>query len=539
MKKLLSAIMLLAASCFAQVNNPPASLPQYTLVFSNPVFSQPTGMTVTPNGTPGSTNYCYWVVVDTFIGNKTPGNPQPGNTAPALAGCNATSANTLNGSNFNTISWNATPQPTPYPAATPFAGVALSTYDVLRTTNNTAPTGACNCAVATAQSGTTVNDQSNSLSAYTVQTFTTDGLSGRAGNLPLVNPGHVYGEQGSIQCSGIACVIDFQSGAGDINTADEGGHLGGGGPALTRGGQGANAAAAGGTAGQGGDDDIHGGNAGASTVAGAGTNVGGLGGHVQMQAAAGGTASGATTNNGGAGGQALVQSGAGGLGSTNGGAGGDIIIDAFPGGAGTATNGGNGGNVRIKAEGGGVGGSVNGTPGVIQFWVSTGTGAATLVGSINGATARTAFNYQVNSGSVGGTNGVFNMLGSTSGNANWSTNSTGTLLNASQAINIPSLVTNSNCAVNSVSPAACGSAIVGVIAVPTTTTTYTVNTTAVTANSRIHLQQITDNTGIPSSPTCTGTTANPIQSARVAATSFTFTLASIAGVTCFNYWMDN
>src|SRR5205085_4504821 len=50
------------------------------------------------------------------------------------------------------------------------AAAGASTYDVLRTTTNTPPSGVCNCAVATAVSGTTQDDQSNSLNAYTVTT---------------------------------------------------------------------------------------------------------------------------------------------------------------------------------------------------------------------------------------------------------------------------------------------------------------------------------------------------------------------------------
>jgi hypothetical protein len=100
-----------------------------------------------------------------------------------------------------------------------------------------------------------------------------------------------------------------------------------------------------------------------------------------------------------------------------------------------------------------------------------------------------------------------------------------------------------NCAVNTVSPAACGAAPSGSIAIPTTTTTYTVNTSAVTANSRIFLQEKTDNTGLPSAPTCTqpAITGSAFYgvSGRVAATSFTMYLPSTGGTTCFDYWIVN
>jgi hypothetical protein len=101
----------------------------------------------------------------------------------------------------------------------------------------------------------------------------------------------------------------------------------------------------------------------------------------------------------------------------------------------------------------------------------------------------------------------------------------------------------SNCqiggAAGTASPAACGSAIAGMIAVPTSTTTYTVNDTSVGPNSEIVVIQKTDNSGLPSGPTCSGNAAAPIQSARVAGQSFTFTLSSVAAVTCFTFQIVN
>ena len=73
-------------------------------------------------------------------------------------------------------------------------------------------------------------------------------------------------------------------------------------------------------------------------------------------------------------------------------------------------------------------------------------------------------------------------------------------------------------------PAARGSTSAGMIAIPASQTTYTVNTTAVTANSETLIQQMTDDSGLPSSPTCSSSANNPIQPARSAGTSFTFTL---------------
>jgi hypothetical protein len=101
--------------------------------------------------------------------------------------------------------------------------------------------------------------------------------------------------------------------------------------------------------------------------------------------------------------------------------------------------------------------------------------------------------------------------------------------------------TNPNCNVNSASPAECGSAASGTVVVPTTTTTYTVNTTAVTANSRIIILPITDNSGLSGSPTCNAPPSPFIayESGRSAGTSFTFTLPSVAGASCWTYLIVN
>jgi hypothetical protein len=102
-------------------------------------------------------------------------------------------------------------------------------------------------------------------------------------------------------------------------------------------------------------------------------------------------------------------------------------------------------------------------------------------------------------------------------------------------------IATTNCNVNSASPAACGGAPSGSVVVPTTTTSYTVNTTAVTANSRILLLPISDATGLSGGPTCNlpPTPFIGYQSARVAGTSFTFTLPSTAGTSCWTFWIVN
>ncbi len=109
----------------------------------------PQSLTDSQFGVPGPTSsiYYYWVVADFLVGNSTPAGPIPAYN----------SATTLNGSNYNMLAWAPVQN-------------AVS-YDVLRTTTPVMPTGACACAVVVATASTTVNDQSNSLNAYTVNTF--------------------------------------------------------------------------------------------------------------------------------------------------------------------------------------------------------------------------------------------------------------------------------------------------------------------------------------------------------------------------------
>jgi hypothetical protein len=92
------------------------------------------------------------------------------------------------------------------------------------------------------------------------------------------------------------------------------------------------------------------------------------------------------------------------------------------------------------------------------------------------------------------------------------------------------------------SPAACGSASTGKVAMPASITTYQVNTSAITANSLIFINQITDNSGLPNTPTCGSTTVglNPVLTlSRTAGTDFVLTITSVAQVTCFQYWIVN
>jgi hypothetical protein len=100
-----------------------------------------------------------------------------------------------------------------------------------------------------------------------------------------------------------------------------------------------------------------------------------------------------------------------------------------------------------------------------------------------------------------------------------------------------------NCS-SSASPAVCGSAMAGSVAVPTgATPTLVVNTTAVTANSQIFLN-IDEGLGTKLSVTCNTTLATlvqPVVTARTAATSFTIQVNATLAVNpaCVSYMIVN
>ena len=114
-------------------------------------------------------------------------------------------------------------------------------------------------------------------------------------------------------------------------------------------------------------------------------------------------------------------------------------------------------------------------------------------------------------------------------------------LEAEDGITSTAYASITNCAVNSASPAACGAAPAGAFVVPTTTSTYTVDTSAVSADSRIFLQPISFAADLPGSPTCVKplVTTPFTVSAVSAGTSFTISLTATTGQTCFEYWIVN
>jgi hypothetical protein len=118
-------------------------------------------------------------------------------------------------------------------------------------------------------------------------------------------------------------------------------------------------------------------------------------------------------------------------------------------------------------------------------------------------------------------------------------------LGAAGNITATSYGTISNCA-NGASPAVCGSAASGVVAVPTgVTPTLVINTTAVTASSRIFVQGDESATiTAPSTVTCNttlSTLVQPVVTARTAGTSFTIQMNSTLATNpaCVSFFVVN
>jgi hypothetical protein len=116
-------------------------------------------------------------------------------------------------------------------------------------------------------------------------------------------------------------------------------------------------------------------------------------------------------------------------------------------------------------------------------------------------------------------------------------------LNAAK-LSAATYATTTNCS-SGASPAVCGSAAAGSIAVPAgTNVALQVNTTAVTANSQIFVQS-DETLGTKLSVTCNSTLASlitePVVSARTPATSFTVTISgtTTTNPVCLSYFIVN
>lgn len=199
---------------------------------------------------------------------------------------------------------------------------------------------------------------------------------------------------------------------------------------------------------------------------------------------------------------------------------------------GTVTPAGSPGAVQYNNSGnlGGFGTFTTGSPNVLAL-------GATQITTTQTGTANPAY-IVPSTGAIGQVGGQFiqfsgtDLVLATFGGSN---------IKLNNPVNATQFLSNTNCNVNSASPAACGAAPAGSFVVPTTTTTYTVNTTVVHAASEIFLIARTDNTNLSGAPTCVAppTPFVAVVTGRTAGTSFTFTLPSTTGTSCWDYLIFN
>lgn len=187
-----------------------------------------------------------------------------------------------------------------------------------------------------------------------------------------------------------------------------------------------------------------------------------------------------------------------------------------------------------------------GEPLVISRCSISGYDGSIAVSTVPGGTS---FTYYASTTGMGSPTGCVITPGNDSEMADWAFNTTtysdscvvGTICGLrGQTLTEPAFGTLTNCHVNSTSPAACGSATSGSFVVSTGMTSYTVDTTAVTAHSRIFVVPVTDASDLPSRPTCNAPAPGYFgESSRATGKSFTFTLPNTSGTTCWNYWIVN
>ena len=156
LRALLSLLLLPPAFLWAQpeppappVNTTQLNMPLYTVN----VVPVPSASVRVIGGSPGSATYYYWLVANYTVGSAKVAGPFLATNAP----------NVLSGSNYVQIA-------PVYPAG-------VTSIDTLRTTSPVAPSGACNCAVATGTTAGSINDQSSSLLSYSVSTFDPNNLT--------------------------------------------------------------------------------------------------------------------------------------------------------------------------------------------------------------------------------------------------------------------------------------------------------------------------------------------------------------------------
>jgi hypothetical protein len=128
----------------------------------------PGAPTVTPTGTAGATTYYYWLVATDRGGGKTLVGP---------AGSTTTGNAVLSAINYNRVSWTAVPN--------------AYSYDLLRTTTASAPTGTPTALVASGIKGASYDDVGTALTAYAMPTFNTTADLTLGGDL-FLTPGKVH-----------------------------------------------------------------------------------------------------------------------------------------------------------------------------------------------------------------------------------------------------------------------------------------------------------------------------------------------------------
>lgn len=142
--------ILLSIAAIGQSGPLPAITPQGILFpLANPPQTVTSATVTRTAGFAGSRTMYYWIVTNSLMGQSLPGGPFVLTHAPNVYGISIPLQQ-----GEATITW----QP-----VTP-----VTSYDVLRTSTNIPPLGACNCAVATGMTGNSVLDASESLGLYTL-----------------------------------------------------------------------------------------------------------------------------------------------------------------------------------------------------------------------------------------------------------------------------------------------------------------------------------------------------------------------------------
>jgi hypothetical protein len=199
--------LVLALAGLARAQAPPITTSQAT-------FPVNTNMTPVASalpsvvGNPGTRTLYYWVEANYTLGGAAIGGPFIVFNAP----------NTLSGSNYVQV--------------VPVYPSGVLNVDLLRTTTSVPPTGACNCAVATAVApGSAILDQSNSLNGYTVSTIDPSTLSSTLTNeVTAAGQAHLMLRQNG------TLIQDLFAITGGIGNVSAGGTLANGQPVLGAGG---------------------------------------------------------------------------------------------------------------------------------------------------------------------------------------------------------------------------------------------------------------------------------------------------------------